>query len=815
MSEILFKPKLLYRKRVKNILENILKNPLFILTASIGYGKTNSVRRFLNLKKDIKQLWLQLGTNKIEELVVWTKLCESIYKLNPIIAKEFSDCGLPQNDNAIKNIIDILKSEVSCITVLVIDDFDEIKLNYLGDLIKGIAYKNIPNIHIVIISRSPVKFDYKHLLQRKLCYIMRQNDIAFSLEETNMFFELNGFKLNEEEKNIVYRYTDGWISAVYIAMLSYSQDYNFDNLGNRTHLVKSAIYDKLDNNTKDAVMRLSVLDDFTSEQAIFITNNKDAINDIHKIAVNNCFVKFDNKNKIYIFHTLLKTVAFEELEESNIDIINIFNLCAQWYLEKGKIISALNYYHKAKNHKQILYITQIYSNEIFKIAPNCILDIFNDIPYKEKLNFPLAYLVFITFYTMNINFSKGSNMFYKFKKAYIVNESSNNDNLILGEFIILEAFINFSDIYKVIELFEKASLVLTTAHSKIYYDEILFTLGIPNSLYLYHQKIGTLNITVKILEKDFCYYASVIKPDNVGYEYLVLAEYYYQTGNLTLAELFAHKAKFKANSKKQLNIVINASYILINIAIFNAKTDDFKDCINSMLLIKNSNSSVLKNDVDLAFAYIYSCMAKIEKIPKWIYKYDLSECGSLVQDIGYISIIYGKIICLKKSFIELEILAENMLKDIKGNNYIFKNIMAYIFDAIAKYNLYGIEKSKPPLIKAINIAMEDNIIMPFVENALDVLPILYEIKNEYVSCFLPICKKFKLGIDKINATQSIGDLTEREREIINLVAEGYKNVEIGEFLGIASVTVEKILSNIYRKLDVKNRVAAVTKIGIM
>lgn len=814
MSEILFKPKLLYRKRVKNILENILKNPLFILTAPIGYGKTNSVRRFLNLKKDIKQLWLELGTNEINEVVVWTKLCENIYKLNPIISKKFSNYGLPQNYSCIKNIIDILKSEVKYTTVLVIDDFDEIEINYLGDLIKEIAYKNISNIHIVIISRNPVKFDYKHLLKRKLCYVIKQNDIAFTLEETNLFFELNGFKLNEEEKNILYKYTDGWISAVYVAMLCYSQDYSFDNLGNRTHLVKTAIYDKLDNNTKDAVMRLSVLDDFTLEQAIFITNNKEAINDIHKIALNNCFIKFDNKDKIYIFHTLLKTVAYEELEESNIDIINIFNLCGEWYLEKGKIISALNYYHKSKNHKQILYITQLYSNEIFKMAPNCILDIFNDISYKEKLNFPLAYLVFIGFYTMNINFSKGSDMFYKFKKAYTLNKSS-TDNLIWGEFIILEAFINFNDIYKVIELFKKASLILETAHSKISYDEILFTFGIPNSIYLHHQKIGALNTTIKILEKDFCYYASVIKPDNIGYEYLILAEYYYQTGNFTLAELFAHKARFKANSKKQLNIVINACYTLINIAIFNANTDDFKDCINSMLPIKNSNSLTLKNDVDLAFSYIYSCMAKIEKIPKWIYKHDLSECGSLVQDIGYFSIIYGKIICIKKSFIELEILAENMLKDTKGNNYIFKNIMAYIFDAIAKYNLYGIEKSKPPLIKAINIAMEDNIVMPFVENAPDILPILYEIKNEYVSYFLPMCEKFKLGINKINASQSIGDLTEREREILNLVAEGYKNADIGKFLGIASVTVEKILSNIYKKLNVKNRVAAVAKIGIM
>jgi DNA-binding NarL/FixJ family response regulator len=45
-------------------------------------------------------------------------------------------------------------------------------------------------------------------------------------------------------------------------------------------------------------------------------------------------------------------------------------------------------------------------------------------------------------------------------------------------------------------------------------------------------------------------------------------------------------------------------------------------------------------------------------------------------------------------------------------------------------------------------------------------------------------------------------ITEREREVLKLVGEGYKNKEISDYLCISVKTVEKHRSNIMRKLDV-------------
>ena len=54
-------------------------------------------------------------------------------------------------------------------------------------------------------------------------------------------------------------------------------------------------------------------------------------------------------------------------------------------------------------------------------------------------------------------------------------------------------------------------------------------------------------------------------------------------------------------------------------------------------------------------------------------------------------------------------------------------------------------------------------------------------------------------------------ISNREREILILVAQGYTNMEIGERLLITRTTVRTHLENIYVKLRVHDRTEAVVK----
>jgi DNA-binding NarL/FixJ family response regulator len=69
------------------------------------------------------------------------------------------------------------------------------------------------------------------------------------------------------------------------------------------------------------------------------------------------------------------------------------------------------------------------------------------------------------------------------------------------------------------------------------------------------------------------------------------------------------------------------------------------------------------------------------------------------------------------------------------------------------------------------------------------------------------------GKKTIKTTSSWDTLTQREREILKLIAEGYKSKEIADFLCISVKTVIKHRSNLMEKLDLHN-ISALTAFAI-
>jgi len=63
----------------------------------------------------------------------------------------------------------------------------------------------------------------------------------------------------------------------------------------------------------------------------------------------------------------------------------------------------------------------------------------------------------------------------------------------------------------------------------------------------------------------------------------------------------------------------------------------------------------------------------------------------------------------------------------------------------------------------------------------------------------------------VRTTDPAAELTPREREILELLVEGFRYREIGERLGITLDTVRTHIRHIYEKLQVRSRTAATAK----
>ena len=67
-------------------------------------------------------------------------------------------------------------------------------------------------------------------------------------------------------------------------------------------------------------------------------------------------------------------------------------------------------------------------------------------------------------------------------------------------------------------------------------------------------------------------------------------------------------------------------------------------------------------------------------------------------------------------------------------------------------------------------------------------------------------------LDTARRRHPVPRLTRRQKDLLRLLAAGHTNAQIARRLGISEGTVRTHLENIYEKLEVSSRTAAVTRV---
>ena len=78
------------------------------------------------------------------------------------------------------------------------------------------------------------------------------------------------------EAEQLYTVTEGWISALYLLMLSAKESRSFADTNNIHNLVKTAIYDPFSEEIKDFLLHLCIFDSFTMKQAVYLWGSERA-----------------------------------------------------------------------------------------------------------------------------------------------------------------------------------------------------------------------------------------------------------------------------------------------------------------------------------------------------------------------------------------------------------------------------------------------------------------------------------------------------------------------------------------------------------
>jgi LuxR family maltose regulon positive regulatory protein len=218
---------------------------------------------------------------------------------------------------------------------------------------------------------------------------------------------------------------------------------------------------------------------------------------------------------------------------------------------------------------------------------------------------------------------------------------------------------------------------------------------------------------------------------------------------------------------------------------------------------------------------IWLAQDKLEAAAQWVRErgLELDKAPTHVSAFEYIA--FARILIAQGRWDETTKLLQRMLEAAKVGGNTTRVIEIMMLQALAFQSGGDTTRAMDALERALTLAEPEGFIRIFVDEGPPMARLLYEavsrgIAPEYARRLLaafPMPEPEQDGRPDTQAPESdlIEPLSERELEVLQLIAEGLTNPEIASRLFLSLHTVKAHARNIYGKLGVRNRTEAVTR----
>lgn len=812
-----FDPKQIFVSRsLEKRLNTLYEYPVTVVEAPTGYGKTTIIREFL--KKSGKPfIWFNVDTSN--KNIFFDDFCKKIKSINEKASKKLREIGYPNDFESCKKIVSILIEVVFYEkTIFVIDNYNFVSDEFLNSIIKDLTGSVHINTSIVCITQavdSNSTFDL--IVNRKINYFGK-NDFELSKEEIIDYFKLCGIKLEDDEATFLYEYTEGWISALYLQMLSYVSTSSFEPTVDIENLIGKAFWNNLDRISQDFLIGLSVFKSFTLRQSIYIGKNSISEQQINDLLKESGFIRYDSKDGKYYIHSILRYFLENEFEKlETIFKKDILKKAGDWYRDNENYIDAILFYYKTGNVNEILSLNistdVLYRFNMTHENKKIFYELISSISADTKEKYFKTYMQFVFFLFIN----NEKDLFKKecsfIKHVLDSEEVADHYNRYLGEYYVLDAFLNYNNIDVLKETMD-VSFEILKGHSLLLTKESSLIFSSPSPLHSFHRSNGNLRSEVQDIENLMPVFYRLSDGQSKGLEALVKAEMLLYEGDFNDSYKLCEKALYMSSLKEKPEIHVKTLFTLARISYLTGDIIKLKEFISEITnLCDKFNTKEMHILSDIICGYIHTTVNNEEKIPLWLTDTSKIEENTDIFNLGFTNIVYGKYMLIKGEYDLLASVIGQHLKvaDIYSN--LLNKIYILIYLSIIKYNTGETVKAVKILKESVELAINDNLYIPFVENINFINNYIKDISfsvesKQFVDTVISFSKKFNKSIkisEKTMKSDNIYGLTKREEEVAKLAGERMTNKEIAEMLFIAESTVKSNLKSVFNKMGINSR----------
>jgi LuxR family transcriptional regulator, maltose regulon positive regulatory protein len=220
-------------------------------------------------------------------------------------------------------------------------------------------------------------------------------------------------------------------------------------------------------------------------------------------------------------------------------------------------------------------------------------------------------------------------------------------------------------------------------------------------------------------------------------------------------------------------------------------------------------------------ARVWLKQGRLSLVQDWIQKSVLSSDDELSYLKEFEHITLARALMTDGSFDEAGQLLSRLLTAAKTGGRKGSTIEVLLLQAMIYFSTDSIKEALQPLGEALSLAAPEGYFRLFADEGKQAAQLLYEaVQREILPDYSRrLLSAMPIGGPDHNNTEgshnpesvSLEQLSDRELDVLSLMAEGLTNQEIGSRLFISIHTVKAHTRNIYSKLDSHNRTEAVAK----
>lgn len=848
------RPDAVSRSRLVKRLNDGLHRKLSLISAPAGFGKTMLMSEWLS-QIDRPIAWLSLDERDNDLTRFLAYVVSAIQTIEADIGQEVLALLESPQMPPPEIILTTLINEMITIpenSILVLDDLHLVDSTTIDDALNFLLDNLPPQLHLVIATREDPQLPLARLRARNQLTELRAVDLRFNVSETTDFLnQAMNLNLTEDDILALETRTEGWIAGLQLAAISMQgHDDTSDFIQSFTgshHFVLDYLLEEVlqqqAENVQTFLLYTSILERMSAPLCSALLNATDmsAQEILDTIEQSNLFIiPLDNERRWYRYHHLFGDLLHQRLQQ-NTDTSELHIRASIWYEENGFELDAFFHAASANDIERAEGIIEsgkvpFYFRGI--VAP--VIDWLESLP-EDVLNtrpsLRVMYAMVLSFTGRSLDEPEAS---LQIAESAIQANPSDSDQNLKGSIAAIRAMLaiphNQIDI-----ILEQSRLALELLHPdnlavrinaawtlayayqvqgnrsaaiKAYSDVIPVSQATGNTMVTMAATLGLgglqqsdnqLHMAQSIYNKAIDLIGEPPSPP-ACVAYLGLAQINYEWNKLDIA---LEHAQQSVKLGLQLQTIDTPILALIAIARIKLVQGDVSGAVSTL-----AEAEQLMHERQLLFILpdIISMRVLIA-----LHQGNSEKASQLAQSQEIPMSQIRVHLAQSDTAIALDLL-EILQAEAESNDFKDDLLKVKVLQAIAYHTDGKIDESLEILNQALMMAEAEGFIRTFIDEAHPMKQLLSEAKArgimpDYVTHLL---SEFDMNrqsdtVKNLTSQELIEALTERELEVLQLIAEGLSNREISERLFLALDTIKGHNRKIFAKLHVQNRTGAVAR----